>query len=109
LSYVFAFNLMQLYIIEFLSGFSYALQRPSFIILVVNISDKSKRGLFFGVTESIYDFATAIGALLSTAIVSALGFEPLFLTSFGCQAATGFFMVKSKLEHENNEGKLEIQ
>ncbi|MEM3626625.1 MAG: MFS transporter [Candidatus Bathyarchaeia archaeon] len=96
LSYAFAFNLAQLYIIEFLSGFSYALQRPAFVVLVVNISEKSKRGLFLGVTESVYDAAAAIGALLSTAIVSALGFESLFLTSFGCQAATGFFMLKIK-------------
>jgi predicted MFS family arabinose efflux permease len=64
------------------------------------MGEKGRRGLFLGVTESVYDAATAIGALLSTALVSALGFEPLFLTSFGCQALTSFLILKSKFEHE---------
>lgn len=98
LLYIFTFDIMQLCIIEFFYGFSYALQRPAFVVLVVNMSEKGRRGLFLGLTESVFDAATAIGALLSTTIVSAFGFEPLFLTSFGCQAVTGFFIFKSKIQ-----------
>ena len=96
LSYFFAFDLAQLYIIEFLFGVSYALQGPSLLSWMMDISDKDKRGLFLGMFESVYDIAGAIAALLSVIIVSRFGFEPLFFMCSGCQATTGFFILKSR-------------
>lgn len=96
LSYVFAFDLMQLYAIEFFFGVAYGLQSPARLLLMVDISEKGKRGLFFGIFESAYDIAGAVAALLSVAIVSTLGFEPLFFICSGCQATTGFFVLKSR-------------
>jgi MFS family permease len=95
-AYFFAFDLAQLYIIEFLFGVSYALQGPSLLSWMMDISDKDKRGLFLGMFESVYDIAGAIAALLSVIIVSRFGFEPLFFMCSGCQATTGFFILKSR-------------
>jgi len=93
LAYIGASNLMQLYIIEFFFGISYALQRPSLLALVSNLG-KEKKGLFFGMFESFYDVAEAVAAVLSTLIASKVGFEPLFLICSGFQATTGFFVWK---------------
>jgi MFS family permease len=95
LSYIFAFDLAQLYLIEFFFGISYALQRPSILTLLVEFSDKNKRGLFLGMFESVYDIAEAAAALLSTLIATKIGFETLFFICSGCQATTGFFVLKS--------------
>ncbi|MGB9676789.1 MAG: MFS transporter [Candidatus Bathyarchaeales archaeon] len=95
LSYIFAFDLTQLYLIEFFFGISYALQRPSILTLLVEFSDKNKRGLFLGMFESVYDIAEAAAALLSTLIATKIGFEPLFFICSGCQATTGIFVLKS--------------
>jgi MFS family permease len=95
LSYIFAFDLMQLYLIEFFFGISYALQRPSILTLLVDLSDKNKRGLFLGMFESIYDIAEAAAAILATVIATKIGFEPLFFICSGCQATTGIFILKS--------------
>jgi MFS family permease len=96
LSYIFASNLLQLYIIEFFFGIAYALQRPSFLTLIVDLSHSNERGLFLGLSESAYDIATAAAALFSAIIVSQAGFEPLFLLSSGCQVISGFFILELK-------------
>jgi DHA1 family multidrug resistance protein-like MFS transporter len=96
LSYMFAYNLTQLYVIEFFFGVSYALQRPSLLAFIVDLGSKEKKGLFLGVFESVYDVAEALAAVLSTIIVSQIGFEPLFLISSSCQITTGFISLKSK-------------
>jgi len=94
--YIFAFDLMQLYIIEIFFGVSYALQSPALLALMMDISDKDNRGLFLGMFESASDIAGAVAALLSVIIVSMFGFEPLFFICSGCQATTGFFVLKSR-------------
>lgn len=96
LAYIFASNITQLYLIEFLYGMAYALQRPALLVLMVEVSEKDNRGLFLGMFESVYDITQAAAALLSVVIVSKMGFESLFLTCFGCQAMTGFLIIKSK-------------
>jgi MFS family permease len=92
---MFAYNLTQLYLIEFFFGVSYALQRPSLLAFIVDLGGKEKRGLFLGMFESVYDVAEAIAAVLSTIIVSQIGFEPLFIMSSSCQITTGFISLKS--------------
>ncbi|MEM3458272.1 MAG: MFS transporter [Candidatus Bathyarchaeia archaeon] len=96
LCYMLASNLMHLYLIEFFFGISYALQRPSFLVLMTNISEKGRRGLFFGLSESIFDIAEATAAVLSAIIVSSVGFEPLFFACSACQATAGIFVLKSR-------------
>jgi len=100
LSYIFAFDLIHLFIIEFFFGISFALQRPALLALMTDMSDKDKRGLFLGMFESVYDIAWAVAALLSGIIVSMFGFELLFFMCSGFQASTGFFVLKSaKVSH----------
>jgi len=56
LSYIFAFDLIHLYLIEFVYGISFAFQRPALLTLMAVISDKpSSRGLLLGVFDSIDD------------------------------------------------------
>lgn len=96
LGYVFASDLLHLYIIEFFFGISYALQRPSFLVLMADMSEKDTRGLFFGMSESICDIAEATAAVLSVIIVSRIGFEPLFFACSACQATAGICVIKLK-------------
>lgn len=98
LSYIFAFDLSHLYIIEFLFGLSYALQSPALLALMMAMSGKNDRGLFLGIFDSAYDMAGAFAALLSGIVVSRFGFEPLFLMCSGCHVMTGFFVLKSRAE-----------
>jgi len=93
--YVFAFDLMHLYPIEFLFGISYGLRDPSLLSLVVDMSSGDKRGLFLGLFSSAYDIAYAFATFVSTLIVTYFGFETLFLACSGLQAMTGFFVLKS--------------
>jgi len=100
LSYIFAFDLTHLYIIEFFFGVSFALQRPALLALMTDMSDKDKRGLFLGIFESVYDIAWAVAALLSGIVVSMFGFKLLFFICSGFQVSTGFFVLKSaKVSH----------
>ncbi|MGB9740915.1 MAG: MFS transporter [Candidatus Bathyarchaeia archaeon] len=96
LSYIFASSLLQLYLIEFFYGFSYALQRPALLAIMFEVSNSGRRGLFLGMFESIYDFTEAFAAIFSVIIVSRFGFEPLFLMCSGCQAATGILILRAK-------------
>jgi len=96
LSYIFASNLLQLYLIEFFYGFSYALQRPALLALMFEVSSSSRKGLFLGLFESIYDFTEAFAAVFSVVIVSKFGFEPLFLMCSGCQATTGILILRAE-------------
>ncbi|MEM3695265.1 MAG: MFS transporter [Candidatus Bathyarchaeia archaeon] len=96
LSYIFALNIIQLYLIEFFYGLSYALQRPALLALMFDVSNTCNRGLFLGLFESIYDFTEAFAAVFSVIIVSKFGFEPLFLMCSGCQATTGILILRAE-------------
>lgn len=96
LGYVYVSSLSQLYVVEFFFGVSHALQRPSLLALMVDLSSKKRRGTVLGMFESIYDITEATAALLATIIASKIGFETLFFICSGCQATTGFFILKYK-------------
>jgi MFS family permease len=96
LGYVYVSSLSQLYVVEFFFGVSHALQRPSLLALMVDLSSKKRRGTVLGMFESIYDITEAAAALLATIIASKIGFETLFFICSGCQATTGFFILKYK-------------
>ncbi|MCS7095756.1 MAG: MFS transporter [Candidatus Bathyarchaeota archaeon] len=96
LSYVYVSSLIHLYALEFLFGISHALQRPSILAMMVDLSDNGKRGFILGMFESVYDLTEAAAALLSTLIVAQVGFEALFYICSGCQATTGIFMLKCR-------------
>jgi len=95
LSYIYVPNITGLYIIEFLFGISYALQRPSLLALIVDLGEK-RSGTVLGIFESIYDITEAVAALLATFIATKIGFETLFYICSGCQATTGIFILKYK-------------
>jgi MFS family permease len=94
--YTLAPSLSQLYAIEFLSGISYALQRPALLALTVDASDHFGRGLLIGVFESASDLANAIAALISTVIASIFGFKLLFLTCSCLEAVAGILAMRQK-------------
>ncbi|MEM3873924.1 MAG: MFS transporter [Candidatus Bathyarchaeia archaeon] len=96
LSYIYVPNITGLYVIEFLFGISYALQRPSLLALIVDLGEKKKSGTVLGIFESIYDITEAAAALLATVIATKIGFETLFYICSGCQATTGIFVLKYK-------------
>lgn len=96
ISYIFASSLKQLYLIEFMFAISYALQRPSMLALVVDLSDIKSRSTVLGLFESIYGIIEALAALLATIIVTRIGFEILFFICSGCQATSGIFVLKYK-------------
>ncbi|MEM3577648.1 MAG: MFS transporter [Candidatus Bathyarchaeia archaeon] len=96
LSYIFAVDIIQLYLIEFFYGLSYALQRPALLTLMFDASNTCNRGFFLGMFESIYDLTEAFAAVFSVIIVSKFGFEPLFLMCSGCQATTGILILKAE-------------
>jgi len=95
LSYIFASDLIQLYVIDFFFGVSYALRSPALLALTTDLSDKENKGLFLGLFESAYDITGAIAAVLSVVIVGRFGFESLFFICFGCQATAGIFVLRS--------------
>ncbi|MBS7647694.1 MAG: MFS transporter [Candidatus Bathyarchaeia archaeon] len=96
LGYIYVPNMTGLYMIEFLFGVSYALQRPSILALMVDLGKKKKSGTILGMFESIYDITEAVAALLSTVVATKIGFETLFFICSGCQATTGIFVLKCK-------------
>lgn len=96
LSYIIASDLIQLYLIEFFYGFSYALQRPALLALMFEVSNTNKTGILLGMFESVYDFTEAFAAVFSVIIVSKFGFEPLFLMCSGCQATTGILILRAE-------------
>jgi len=98
LSYIFASELIHLYLIEFFFGISFALQRPALLALMMVMSGKLNRGLRLGIFDSTDDFAGAFAALLSGIVVSSLGFEPLFLLCFSCYSISGLFILNSRTE-----------
>ena len=96
LGYIYVPNITSLYLIEFIFGISYALQRPSILALMVDLGQKKKSGTILGMFESIYDITEAVAAFLSTVIITKVGFETLFFICSGCQATTGIFVLKYK-------------
>jgi MFS family permease len=98
LSYIFALDIMHLYIIEFIYGISFAFQRPALLTLMAIISDKPSRGLILGIFDSFDDLSGALAALLSGIVVSSLGFESLFFLCFFCYAASGVFILRSRAQ-----------
>ncbi|MBC7130600.1 MFS transporter [Candidatus Bathyarchaeota archaeon] len=96
LSYICASSLEQLYIIEFMFGISYAMQRPSLLAFMIELSDRKSRSTVLGMFESIYEMIEALAALLATIIISQVGFETLFFICSGCQATTGIVILKYK-------------
>ncbi|MEM2937408.1 MAG: MFS transporter [Candidatus Bathyarchaeia archaeon] len=96
LGYIYVSSLPQLYIIEFFFGMAHALQRPSLLALMVDLSDKKRRSTVLGMFESVYDVTEAVAAMLATVIASKIGFETLFFICSGCQATTGLVVLKYK-------------
>ena len=96
LSYIFAFDLIHLYIIEFIYGISFAFQRPALLTLMAVVSNKSSRGMLLGVFDSVDDISGAFAAVVSGVVVSSLGFDMLFFLCFLCYFISALFIVKSR-------------
>jgi len=96
LFYIFAFDIIHLYIIEFVYGVAFAFQRPSLLALMAVVSNKPSRGMLLGMFDSVDDIAGATAAVVSGAVVSSLGFNTLFLLCFLCYFTSGMFLLKSR-------------
>lgn len=95
LSYILASNIAQLYLIEFLSGLSYALERPALLALMAELTTRRNSGFLMGLFDSAYDLAEAAAAVLSVMIVAQFGFEALFGICSCFEALSGILAVKS--------------
>lgn len=95
IAYIFALNVVQLYILEFLSGISYALEDPARLAMIAELGGKRKKGLIFGISESAYEIAGSLAALIATLIVSNFGFESVFIACSGCQIISGLVILGS--------------
>ena len=96
LLYIFASHVTQLYIIEFFSGLSYALERPALLALMADLTTRKNSGFLMGLFDSAYDLAEAAAAVLSVAIVSQFGFEALFGMCSCFEALSGILAIKSR-------------
>lgn len=96
LCYIFAFDLIHLYLIEFVYGLSFGFQRPALLSLMAVVSNKPSRGLLMGVFDSVDDISGAFAAIASGAVVTSLGFEALFLLCFTCYILSALFIVKTR-------------
>jgi MFS family permease len=96
LSYIFAFDLIHLYIIEFLYGIAFAFQRPALLALMASVSDKPSRGMLMGIFDSVDDVSGAFAAVISGLIVSTAGFDMLFFVCFTCYFLSGMFILKTR-------------
>ncbi|MEM1673253.1 MAG: MFS transporter [Candidatus Bathyarchaeia archaeon] len=93
IAYIFASNIIQLYLLEFLFGVSYALEDPARLAMIAELGGRKRRGLMFGISESAYEIAGSIAALIATIIVSNFGFETVFIACSGCQIVSGFVII----------------
>lgn len=96
LCYVFAFDLIHLYVIEFVYGISFGFQRPALLALMATVSNKPSRGLLMGMFDSVDDVSGAFAAVVSGAVVTSLGFKALFLLCFTCYTLSGLFILKAR-------------
>jgi MFS family permease len=94
-AYIFVSDLVFLYLIEFFFGISYALQEPARLVLVVEVSNRKRKGLIIGISQSVYDIAGSLAALIAVAIASNFGFEYVFFACSGFQMLTGLLVLKS--------------
>jgi DHA1 family multidrug resistance protein-like MFS transporter len=96
LFYIFAFDILHLYVIEFIYGVSFAFQRPALLALMAVVSNKPSRGMLLGVFDSVDDISGAFAAVVSGAVVSSLGFNTLFIICFTCYIISGLFILKTR-------------
>jgi MFS family permease len=96
LSYIFAFDIIHLYAIEFIYGISFAFQRPALLALMAVVSNKPSRGMLLGIFDSVDDISGAFAAVVSGAVVSSLGFDMLFFLCFFCYFISGLFILKTR-------------
>ena len=96
LAYIFAFDIMHLYVIEFIYGISFAFQRPALLALMAIVSNKPSRGMLLGVFDSVDDISGAFAAVVSGAVVSSLGFNMLSFLCFSCYLISGLFILKTR-------------
>lgn len=95
LAYIFASDVIQLYLLEFLSGVSYALEDPARLVIISEMGGRKRKGLIFGISESAYELAGSLAALIAALIVSNFGFESIFIACSGCQIMSGLVILGS--------------
>ncbi|MEM1515036.1 MAG: MFS transporter [Candidatus Bathyarchaeia archaeon] len=93
--YIFTSNVTQLYLLEFLFGISYALEDPARLAMIAELGGRKRRGFIFGISESAYEIAGSIAALIAVVIVSNFGFESVFIACSGCQITSGLVVIGS--------------
>lgn len=93
LAYMFVSNIIQLYLLELISGISCALEDPARLVMISDLSGRKKRGLIFGISESAYELAGSLATLIAAIIVSNFGFESIFIACSGCQVMSGLMIL----------------
>lgn len=98
LGYIFVSSVFQLYLLEFISGISCALEGPARLAMIAEAGGRKRRGLLFGISESAYEVAGSLAALVATIIVSNFGFESIFIACSGCQIISGLIILSTLLK-----------
>jgi len=93
LTYIFVSNVIQLYLLEFISGISCALEDPARLAMIAEMGGRKRKGLLFGISESAYEIAGSLAALIAAIMVSNFGFESLFVACSGCQIMSGLVIL----------------
>ncbi|MBT3419048.1 MAG: MFS transporter [Candidatus Magasanikbacteria bacterium] len=99
LSYVWVDSVIYLFIVGAIIGLGEAIYSPVFDALYSKHMDKRKAGALWGAWESMDYFTAAVGAIIGGAIVTAFGFEVLFISmaSLCFVSALYIYILKEKV------------
>ncbi len=70
----------------FIMGVGFSLLHPSFALMVMNRTDKTKQGVALGAYTSFWDLGTGVWGPLTGVIAAGFGYPAVFLTGAACAA-----------------------
>ncbi len=93
---MFANSIWDLFIIQALIGFGEATYSPAFDAVYTRHMSKRKAGLAWGSWEASYYFSSTCGALLGGIIVTAFGFNMIFIIMASMCLVSGTYIYSTK-------------
>jgi len=90
---------LQLYIIQFLMGISYALMFPSYMAIFTRHIDRDKEGLEWGTYFTLVDLGSAVAAAVGGVLAVTIGFNwvIVFMTALSLLGTLLLFPIKSHM------------
>lgn len=93
-SYTLASSVVHLFILEFLNGVAFALERPALLALAVDLSETKNIGFSLGLLDSATDLIIASTSLFVAIVVGFFDINSLFYICSGLQAISGFLVLR---------------